>query len=96
MLSTDKQTDKLTNATKNITSFAKEVKIYLVNRTLGQSKVSKLIKVIIMNVSLFKGLLSLKLSSSYHVRQILTLEHVDQRVGALDSRFRSLGLRSHY
>ena len=26
MLSTDKQTDKLTNATKNITSFAKEVK----------------------------------------------------------------------
>ena len=25
MLSTDKQTDKLTNATKNITSFAKEV-----------------------------------------------------------------------
>ena len=27
MLSTDKQTDKLTNATKNITSFAKEVNI---------------------------------------------------------------------
>ena len=27
MLSTDKQTDKLTKATKNITSFAKEVKI---------------------------------------------------------------------
>ena len=27
MLSTDKQTDKLTNATKNITSFAKEVKM---------------------------------------------------------------------
>ena len=25
MLSTDKQTDKVTNATKNITSFAKEV-----------------------------------------------------------------------
>ena len=25
MLSTDKQTDKLTNTTKNITSFAKEV-----------------------------------------------------------------------
>ena len=25
MLSTDRQTDKLTNATKNITSFAKEV-----------------------------------------------------------------------
>ena len=28
MLSTDRQTDKLTNATKNVTSFAKEVAVW--------------------------------------------------------------------
>ena len=59
MLSTDRQTDKLTNATKNITSFAKEViiNLLLLSSTSDPRQITGNMSVVEMPLALYSNLL---------------------------------------